>query len=281
MTDGNEVQFPQGEVGLSPGNENPQQEHVVNPVENEEVKLPEKEEKKVPNKSVVTLVILVLFVLVAAGVYIGYRYIAQSSTTGKPNGVIYLGPSNEQKTPTAPLRFAIAPNTSWMTYKGKIYPFTFSYPATLTLVTFVNDPTDAVAISWGNIPPQLNVLLTVDSLSSNLTMNPYINRPKIEYVQNWWKQYSGLKSVATVVEFTNSLGMRGYKAKYVNYAGETPNDNIFFEVPGRTDLIVMLANGILDPSVFDRIVDSLSWQEAEAATSTPTVAPVLELTPTP
>src|SRR4030042_512894 len=95
---------------------------------------------------------------------------------------------------------------------------------------------------------------------------------KKTYVENWWKQFSGLKGVQTVTEFVNAKGMKGYKAKYINYADQTPNDDVFFEVPGRADLVIRMANGIVDPAVFDRMVDSVSWTPV-SPTYAPTAAP--------
>lgn len=211
--------------------------------------------------------------------YVSFQRIRKQETA-QESGATYLGPSNEQQTPTAPLRFTISPTTPWREYQGKVFPYTLSYPDTLSLVVFTNDPTDSVAVSWGNIPPQLNVILQIDDVAKNPTMQQYVGRPR-EYVSNWWRQYSGLQDVATVTEFTNSNGLRGFRAKYVNNAGVAPNDNVFFAIPNRQDIMVMFANGILDPSVFDRILDSFNWKPP-AAPATPTVNPTfIPLSPTP
>jgi hypothetical protein len=101
-------------------------------------------------------------------------------------------------------------------------------------------------------------------------MVQYISQPKIEYVQNWWTQWSGLKGVKSLEQFTNSKGMKGYKVKFINTAGESPNDDVFFEVPGRSDLMVRFGNGYLDKPVFDRIVDSFNWKGTAAKTVNPT-----------
>jgi len=215
--------------------------------------------------------VVIIAVIALAGIaLITYQLLLKEKPPEEP-GSTYLGPSNEQKTPTAPLRFTISPTTKWKDYRGKIYPYTFAYPDTLSLVVFTNDPTDSVAISWGNIPAQLNVLIHVDDVSKNQTMQQYLGKPR-EYVNNWWRQYSGLQGVASVSEFTNANGLRGYRAKYLNNAGETPNDNVFFAVSNRQNLMVMFANGVLDPSVFDRILDSFDWKET-APTATPAFLP--------
>ena len=50
---------------------------------------------------------------------------------------------------------------------------------------------------------------------------------KRSYVENWWKQFSGLKGVESILQFKNSKGLSGYRVKY---AGGSSID-IFFESP--------------------------------------------------
>ncbi len=184
---------------------------------------------------------------------------AGSGTIVLPGGVTYLGPTNEQKTQTAPLRFTAPPTTRWAVYEGTVYPYSFSYPSSLTLVAFPNDPTDAVAISWGNISPQENILINVENLEASTKTETFMKKSKREYIAFWWQQYDGLTGVSQITEFTNAQGLRGWRAKFINTAGATPNDDVFFELPGRSELVIHLANGVLDPSIFDRIVDSVAW----------------------
>lgn len=202
-------------------------------------------------------------IILGGAVYGAYRYSQrQSGNIVLPGGVTYLGPSPKPETtqpPTAPLRFTAPTDVSWIVFTGKKHPFTFSYPSTLTLVVFPNDDTDSVAISWGNIPAQQNVLLNIEFIENR---DPkYINMPKIEYVRNWYKFFSGLKGVAKVEPFTNTGGLKGYKASYTNYSDASPNVDVFFEVPKDSKTMIHLANGILDPVIFDRILDSLKWNQ--------------------
>lgn len=204
----------------------------------------------------------IIGVLILGGsVYAAYRYSQrQGSGIVLPGGVTYLGPSPKAditQPPTAPVRFTTASNVDWKVFAGKTYPYSFSYPSTLPLVIFPNDPTDSVAIAWGNIPPQQNLLLNLEFIDKR---DPkLVGLPKIEYVKNWYKFFSGLRGVAKVEPFTNTSGLKGYKASYLNWANQAPNVDVFFEIPANSTTLIHLANGILDPNIFDRILDSLKW----------------------
>lgn len=200
--------------------------------------------------------------ILSIAIFAAYKYSQrQSGNIVLPGGVTYLGPSptptfSVPPTPT-PHLFTSASDTEWKTYKGKIYPYTISYPSALTIVVFPDDPIDSVAIVWDNIPPQQNILLNmefIDKRDSKLAI-----QPKVEYVRNWYKFFPGLKGVAKVGPFTNTQGLKGYKATYINLAGATPNLDVFFEIPGNNNHMIHLANGILDPTIFSRIIDSLKW----------------------
>jgi hypothetical protein len=213
------------------------------------------------------LAVIGAIVILTGITVMAYRYAkGRSSTTVLPGGTTYLGPdrtTNPTAVPAAPAsdKFTVDANTSWIDHHGNVFPYTISVPSTLSLVTFPKDITDSVAISWGNLLPQNNILLRVSDLNkTEPDMAKYINQPKIEYAKNWWKQWSGYKSLKSLEQFTNSKGIVGYKVKYVNTAGESPNDYVFMEIPSRPDLMVYFGNGYLDKPVFDRIVDSFAWK---------------------
>jgi hypothetical protein len=224
--------------------------------------------------AVIAVITVVILTAVTVGAYQFAR--KRSGTTVLPGGTTYLGPS-ESPTPVPVQpgqgKFTAGADVQWLEYKGKSYPFVFSYPKTLQIVTFQNDPTESVGISWNNIPPQNNIMFRINDIRlTEPTMLEFIEKPKIEYVKNWWKQYTGgLKGVATVSQFTNSRGMVGYKAKYINQANQTPNDDVFFEVPGRKDLMIRFGNGSLDAMVFDKVIDSFFWGKSQSAPAEPTV----------
>jgi hypothetical protein len=213
----------------------------------------------------------------------------KKSTVVLPAGGTYLGPTptplaqpttnyppptpqpttrNPQPTPpadkdgsytTSAGKFAVTADAPRVTVRGNIYPYFFRSPSALKLVTLPGDNKyDIWAMSWNNTPPDQNVLIGVDNLEQSKTMNQYISSSKRPYVENWWKQFGGLKGVATISEFTNSQGLRGYRARYLDSANKSPNEDIFFEVSD-PKFVIHMAAGILDDSVFNTIIDSVGW----------------------
>ena len=81
----------------------------------------------------------------------------------------------------------------------------------------------------------------------------------MEYAGDWWKEYNW-KGVASVSAFTNSKGLKGYRAKYLNDQNTTSYDHIFFEVPGRKDLIIWLSGKLFSQPDFDKLIDSVAWE---------------------
>lgn len=177
-----------------------------------------------------------------------------------PAGNTYLGPTTPAPQPAAPSTFTVTDDTIWHTVKGHSYPYTMSAPETLSLVTFPNDPYDMYAIAWKDSPPDSNILISVDDLSKNTTRSQFINQSKTVYISQWWKQFGSLKGISSIEPFTNSTGLKGYTVKFLNAANESPNVDIFFEVPGLPQYVIHLTNGILDPAVFTKIVDSVGWE---------------------
>jgi hypothetical protein len=117
------------------------------------------------------------------------------------------------------------------------------------------------ALTGNNISSESNVLIGVDDLSKNSTRSQFINQPKTAYINQWWKQFSVLTGVKSIDPFTNSTGMKGYKVKFLNAAGEAPTLDIFFEVAAAPQYVIHLSNGTLDAAVFDKIVDSVGWEK--------------------
>lgn len=202
---------------------------------------------------------VVITLVMTALVLLHYQQIAKrTGTIVIPAGNTYLGPNapgqNSQPAPTSAANvFTVAEDIPWHDIKGRMYPYTFSAPQTLTLKTFENDTYDIYAIDCCGVDPGSNVLIGLDPKADP-------KQTKLAYVKNWWHQFSGLKSVSSIDQFTNSKGLKGYKAKYVNSAGETPNIDVFFEVPGRPEYIIHLAPGTLDPAIFEKIIDSVAWK---------------------
>ncbi len=202
----------------------------------------------------------IAFVILLSITFASYKYASgRSGTIVLPGGITYLGPTPTQAPPPPSDKITVDPNVSWNTQKGKIYPFEFSYPSSLSLGVFPNDSYDSVTVFWGNTNPQENLLLRVEDLSKIPDMVQHIGKSKKEYAEIWWKQYNW-KGVSLIEQFTNSKGLKGYRAKYVDSNGNTPYDNIFIEVPGRPELVIWMASRLLDHTVFDKIVDSVTWK---------------------
>lgn len=155
--------------------------------------------------------------------------------------------------------FTAASDTPWVEVKGNIYPYSFQAPATLALSAIPNNPYDIYAILWKGMPADQNVLMGVDDLKNDAARSHYISEPKINYVREWYKQF-GLKGVSSIDTFTNSKGLKGYKAKYFNSAGATPNTDVFFEVPDHPEYVIHFASGVLSAGVFDKMIDSVGWK---------------------
>lgn len=196
-------------------------------------------------------------------VYAGYLYAKKYGTKiTLPGGQTYLGQEAPESTdlanpPTAPLRFTAEPEVPWTELKGKTYPYTFEYPETLSLGVFPNDPNDSVAIIWGNIPPERNIFLNIENVSSR---NPAYVGNLESFARNWWQFFSGLSGLRSIESFTSAYGLTGYRAVYTNTVGQSPNIDVFFAIPNNSNKVIHLANGILDPAIFERIVASLRYQ---------------------
>jgi hypothetical protein len=200
-------------------------------------------------------------VLPAGGTYLGPSETTTQAPTAPPALPSVASAKEGQPLPTTPSpgKFTVAGNATWINVSGRIYPYSFQSPKSLSLVTFPNDQFDIYAISWNNHPPDQNVLIGVDNLKRTDNLKQYINVSKRGYVENWWKQF-GLTGVSSITEFTNSNNLKGYRAKYKTAAGLSPNDDIFFETPDPA-LVIHLASGVLDSSVFNLIIDTVAWKK--------------------
>jgi len=216
---------------------------------------------------------MVVGILVLGGViYGGYVYSQKyGAKMTLPSGQTYVGENKggqaQDNPPTAPTRFTADASVAWKELKGKIYGYSFSYPETLNLGVFNNDLTDAVAIQWGNIPAQNNILLNIESIEGRSI--EYVGKQE-EFVRNWWRYFSGLSGVKSVEKFTNTGGLKGYRAYYINKAGQSPNTDIFFEIPGDNKRMIHIANGVLEPALFDRLIDSVKYTAPKPTSTEPT-----------
>jgi hypothetical protein len=204
--------------------------------------------------------VIIISIILFAGVFISF--LSAKNRTGTiilPGGITYLGPTQTPSpSPASPAVvptkagqiIPIDPNTGWNTYTGKVFPYTFSYPASLSLGWFPNDPYDGVTIFYGNTDSQSNLFVRIEKLTSS---------PR-EHATTWWKQYNW-KGVKNVIEFTNSKGLKGFRATYISTDGTTPYDHVFFAVPDRKDLIVWISGKLFTKDVFDTLIDSVEWKK--------------------
>lgn len=215
-------------------------------------------------------IILCLVAIVIAAIILRHNLaFQQKSTVVLPAGGTYLGPKD---TPTeAPQtavnavqpvstagKFTVASDTPWVTIKGNVYPYSFQSPKTLKLVTLPGDNKyDIYAISWNGQAPDQNVLIGVDNLNNTDNGKQYITISKRSYVENWYKQF-GLKGISSITEFTNSSGLKGYRAIYIDASGQTPNEDVFFEVTNPA-YVIHMARNVLSNDVFNKIIDSVAW----------------------
>jgi hypothetical protein len=59
--------------------------------------------------------------------------------------------------------------------------------------------------------------------------------------------------------------MKGYRAKFLLQGGSpAPYDDIFFETSKKKDVVIHLSNSVLDETVFNKIVDTVSWGATES-----------------
>lgn len=208
------------------------------------------------------VVTVIAIVVLGLTIYAAYLYsVRQSSNIILPGGITYLGPTTspivEEITKETVPKFSAASDVAWKTWVGRIYPYEFSYPETLPLVIFPGDQTDSVAIAWNNIDPRVNILINMEFMQKR---DPQMKgKPAIEFVQNWYKYFSGLQGVASIEKITTVTGLKGYKAKYINAAGQTPNTDVFYEIPAKPNMLLRLASGILSEEIFNRMADSIRW----------------------
>lgn len=206
-------------------------------------------------------VVLVVFVLLVGGVYM---WVSKKNKTGQqvfPAGINYLSPQNSGTKAPSYDYAKMAVSTDWVSYKGKLFPYSFQYPKELKPVIYPSDKADAVAFKVSTLPPEQSLLLTVETISNR--DKTLVGKPK-EFVSNYWKFFSGLKGLKAVTEITNEKGLKGYKATYVVKGNNaTTSDYYFFVVESNNDILLHV--GDIFPTegkaVLSRIINSLEYQK--------------------
>ncbi|EKE14836.1 MAG: hypothetical protein ACD_12C00272G0002 [uncultured bacterium] len=222
------------------------------------------EDTAVSKKSLVmvNIVILVVFLAIIGGVY----YWVSAKSKGQqvfPAGVNYLSPKGEEaKKPVLLYDFAkLAESSDWVTYKGKLYPYSFQHPKALAPLSFPNDKSDAVTFKVNELPAEQSLLLTVETIS---TRDANLVGKQEEFVKNYWKFFSGLKALKKIEPITNEKGMKGYRANYiVKGSNAVTSDYYFFIVEGNDDVLIHI--GDIFPTegkaVLNRLVNSLEYKK--------------------
>ncbi len=188
---------------------------------------------------------VIVSIILFLGVLLAFQSAkSRPGTIVLPGGITYLGPT--PTTPSAP----ISPRSlTWVTREGTIYPYSFDYPESMRLGVFPNDPTDSVTAFIDGTDANTNIFFRMETLKGK----------PMDYAQNWWKQYSW-KGVSSVTTFTNTNGLKGYRAAYINDNNQTPYDHVFFEVPGRKDLIIWISGKLFSQPDFDTLINSITWK---------------------
>ncbi len=213
------------------------------------------------------------FLVLISIVFLAYQYSKpRPGAVVLPGGITYLGQSpggqetinNKQETNgkivvADSLRFTADASVPWTAIKSTKYAYTFSVPKTLTLEPFLTDEFDAYAITWNNVSKEANVLIGVENLSNDEKKAPYVQKTKKEYIESFWSKQYNLTGVKQITSFTNAKGLKGYKVKFQTTDGVSPYDDVFLEVPAKPNLVIHLSNAILDPTVFEKIVESVGW----------------------
>lgn len=229
-----------------------------------ETEAEKKEENFSMNKSslvVTNVVILVIFLAVVGGVYF---WVSNKSKNGQqvfPAGINYLSPKGNKTTkPVLLYDFAkLAESSDWVSYKGKLFPYSFQYPKIFTPVTYPNDKSDTVTFKVNELPPEQSLLLRVETISGR--DKSLVGKPE-EFVRNYWKFFSGLKALKNITKVTNEKGLTGYKATYVVKENNTiTSDFYFFVIEGNSDNLLYM--GDIFPAegkaLFNRLMNSLEY----------------------
>lgn len=150
-------------------------------------------------------------------------------------------------------RFKGSENATWNAYSNKEFGFDISLPTDLSTVEYAN----GLGINYKEIQAANNLLFSVDIASSR--SGEFKDMKGDVYVKNWWRQFSGLTSLKSYEAFTNQFNVKGHKAQYLNFANESPNEEVFYEFPDKPGDYIHFASGILDKTVYDKIIDSFKW----------------------
>jgi len=216
----------------------------------------------------------VVAVLVLGGiVYAGYQY---SQKKGKekvlPSGYPADGGQaaeidcSKPRDPAANIwgyylkcdRIKVAENINWVEHQNADFGFTIILPEDLNVEQYSN----GLGVPYKDIPGTSHLLYSLDLAASR--SGEFKNMKGKEYVENYWRQFSGIAAVNYVEEIVNEQKVKGWKANYKFTNGQdSPNTEIFFELKEDSGDFVHFASGVFDPAVFDKIVGSFKLAKEE------------------
>lgn len=202
----------------------------------------------------------VVLLLAGIGWYLVQMH-AKQGTIVLPGGITYLGPSPSPSPLPTPQRtnsLSVDPNTPWGIHRGKTLPFSFSYPTSLSLGVFPNDPYDSVTILSSAKESRKDIFFRVEDLTL-LGKEAYAGNPTA-YAQIWWKDYAW-KGVSSLSQTTTASGLTGVIVYYTPDNNTSPVPHAFLSVPNTPSKIIWVTGRFLPEWVFTKLVHSISWEE--------------------
>ena len=208
------------------------------------------------------LVIIVVFLLVVGGVYYNVSKKSKGALT-MPAGINYLSPSGTANTKTVSLYdyAQLTQSTDLITFKGKKFAFSFQYPKGLTPLTFIDDPSDAVTFKVNDMPAQSSLMMLVETISQR---DKTLVGKQEEFVNGYWKYFSGLKGLVSITPVSNSNGLKGFKAVYATKNGAVAtNEKYFFTLEGDDDHMLYVANifPVEGQALFEKMLNSINYSK--------------------
>jgi len=146
----------------------------------------------------------------------------------------------------------------WVKHKNEDYGFNIMIPSGLNIEIYSN----GLGVPYKDIPGTSHLLYSIDLAASR--SGEFKKMTGKQYVENYWRQFSGIAGVNYVEGIVNEQGVKGWKANYKFASGQdSPNTEIFFEITADSGDFIHFASGIFEPSVFDKIVGSFKIEGSE------------------
>lgn len=183
--------------------------------------------------------ILIVLIALCLGLPLGRQTAKKYGHTTYAHGLNYYGPVSP--TPTLAV-------SDWISLSGRIFPYLLTYPKSLNLVQFPNDPNDSIGLGG----PQ-KLILFVEKISGS---------PK-EFVTNYWRLYSGLSGLKSLKEFQNPAGITGFEANYTYKGAVGQSTDIFLIIPKDKNHLIHLMKGELEESLFRQIVNRFQYKDEQ------------------